>query len=110
MKVTKRSIHYLTMVLLLLFATSCSNQQSVAEDTVAAVPPVEQQPETPLPAVEKKPATRELINWIRALQADPEFRSGDMLTKEIPYLGVLFKKSGDYQRSGNVMMKKKFFR
>jgi len=60
--------------------------------------------------VEKKPATRELINWIRALQADPDFRSGELLTKEIPYLGVLFKKSGDYQRSTNIMMKKKFFR
>jgi len=49
--------------------------------------------------VEKKPATRELINWIRALQADPDFRSGDALDKEIPYLGVLFKKSGDYRKS-----------
>lgn len=60
--------------------------------------------------IEKKPATRELINWIRALLADPDFRNGEMLTKEIPYLGVLFKKSGDYQRSTNTMMKKRFFR
>ena len=50
-------------------------------------------------AIEKKPATRELINWVRALLADPDFRGGALLSKEIPYLGVLFKKSGDYQKS-----------
>lgn len=59
--------------------------------------------------VEKKPATRELINWIRALAADPDFRDGDRLKKEIPYLGVLFKKSGDYQRTSNTLLKKRFF-
>jgi MoxR-like ATPase len=46
--------------------------------------------------VEKKPATRELINWIRALQADPDFRVRDLIKGDIPYLGVLFKKSPDY--------------
>ncbi len=60
--------------------------------------------------VEKKPATRELINWIRALQADPDFRSGDALNREIPYLGVLFKKSGDYQKSQAVPGKRRLFR
>ncbi|NOR25737.1 MAG: AAA family ATPase [Desulforhopalus sp.] len=59
--------------------------------------------------VEKKPATRELINWIRALAADPDFRDGDRLKKEVPYLGVLFKKSGDYQRSSSSLLKKRFF-
>lgn len=59
--------------------------------------------------VEKKPATRELINWIRALAADPDFRDGDRLKKEIPYLGVLFKKSGDYQRTSSSLLKKRFF-
>lgn len=59
--------------------------------------------------VEKKPATRELINWIRALAADPDFHNGERLKKEIPYLGVLFKKSGDYQRSANNLLKKRFF-
>ncbi len=44
--------------------------------------------------VEKKPATRELINWIRALKADPDFKP-KMLAKGVPFLGVLFKKSGD---------------
>jgi len=59
--------------------------------------------------IEKKPATRELINWIRALQADPDFKNGAQLTKEIPYLGVLFKKSGDYQKSSQTIMRRRFF-
>ncbi len=46
--------------------------------------------------IEKKPATRELINWIRALMADPDFRVKDLQRGEVPYLGVLFKKSPDY--------------
>jgi MoxR-like ATPase len=59
--------------------------------------------------IEKKPATRELINWIRALAADPDFRDGERLKKVVPYLGVLFKKSGDYQRSSSNLLKKRFF-
>jgi len=46
--------------------------------------------------VEKKPATRELINWIRALRVDPDFRAQDLIDGDIRYLGVLFKKSPDY--------------
>jgi MoxR-like ATPase len=46
--------------------------------------------------VEKKPATRELINWIRALRADPDFKIKDLVKGDVPYLGVLFKKSPDY--------------
>ena len=46
--------------------------------------------------VEKKPATRELINWVRALRADPEFKLKDLVKGDVPYLGVLFKKSPDY--------------
>jgi len=46
--------------------------------------------------IEKKPATRELINWIRALKADPDFEVKDLIKGDIPYLGVLFKKSPDY--------------
>ena len=60
--------------------------------------------------LEKKPATRELINWLRALQADPDFHDGDRLSKEIPYLGVLFKKSDDYQKSTGRLMRKGLFR
>ena len=46
--------------------------------------------------VEKKPATRELINWLRALRLDPDFRVKDLLKGEVPFLGVLYKKSPDY--------------
>lgn len=62
-----------------------------------------------LAGVEKKPATRELINWVRALLADPDFRDGARLKKEIPYLGVLFKKSGDYEKASSTYMKKRYF-
>ncbi len=53
MKVINRSFHYLTMVLLLLFATSCGNQQQTVSEKPAA--PVEQQTETMKPAEVKKP-------------------------------------------------------
>ena len=45
--------------------------------------------------VEKKPATRELINWMRALQADPDFNIKSLKSSNVPFLGVLFKKSTD---------------
>ena len=44
--------------------------------------------------VEKKPATRELINWIRAILTDPDCDAAS-IERNVPYLGVLFKKSGD---------------
>lgn len=47
--------------------------------------------------MEKKPATRELINWIRALKQDPDFNPAQIKKGAIPYLGVLFKKSSDYR-------------
>jgi MoxR-like ATPase len=53
--------------------------------------------------IEKKPATRELINWIRALKADPDFRVKDLIKGEVPYLGVLFKKSPDYVLAQNAV-------
>ena len=49
-----------------------------------------------IPGVEKKPATRELINWIRAVRCDPDFKPARLGKGEIPYLGVLFKKSMDF--------------
>ncbi len=52
-----------------------------------------------LDAVEKKPATRELINWIRALRADPDFKPKQLARGDLPYLGVLFKKTQDYHRA-----------
>ena len=51
--------------------------------------------------IEKKPATRELINWIRALEADPDFKVKHLIKGDIPYLGVLFKKSPDYSIARN---------
>jgi len=55
-----------------------------------------------LPDVEKKPATRELLNWIRALRLDPGFNASAFRKgKEIPYLGILFKKSADFQQAQN---------
>ncbi len=45
--------------------------------------------------IEKMPATRELINWIRALKADPDFELKSLVKGDAPYLGVLFKKSQD---------------
>ena len=51
--------------------------------------------------IEKKPATRELINWIRALKADPDFKVKDLMRGDIPYLGVLFKKSADFEIARN---------
>lgn len=53
--------------------------------------------------VEKKPATRELINWIRALRSDPDFRVKDLIKGEVPFLGVLFKKSPDYGVAQNAV-------
>jgi MoxR-like ATPase len=53
--------------------------------------------------VEKKPATRELINWIRALRADPDIQTKDLVKGDVPYLGVLFKKSPDYVVAQNAV-------
>ncbi|MCX7943414.1 MAG: MoxR family ATPase [Deltaproteobacteria bacterium] len=50
-----------------------------------------------LPEIEKKPATRELINWIRALRMDKDFDSELLSRGNVPYLGVLFKKSRDLE-------------
>ncbi|MDZ4207573.1 MoxR family ATPase [Rhodoferax sp.] len=48
-----------------------------------------------LRGIEKKPATRELINWVRALKADPDFQVKSLARGNLPYLGILFKKSAD---------------
>ncbi len=53
--------------------------------------------------IEKKPATRELINWIRALKADHDFKVKTLIKGDIPYLGVLFKKSPDYAIARNAV-------
>jgi MoxR-like ATPase len=61
-----------------------------------------------LDAVEKKPATRELINWIRALKADPDFKPKQLAKGDLPYLGVLFKKSQDYARAQHAVNGRRF--
>ncbi len=55
-----------------------------------------------LRGLEKKPATRELINWIRALMSDPDFEAGKLRKGDPPYLGVLFKKSADLSLAQSV--------
>jgi len=58
-------------------------------------------------SIEKKPATRELINWIRALNADPDFKPKQLTKGEVPFLGVLFKKSQDYERAGSFVSRRR---
>ena len=53
--------------------------------------------------IEKRPATRELINWIRALKADPDFKPQQLEKGDLPYLGVLFKKSQDLQKAQSMV-------
>ncbi len=53
--------------------------------------------------IEKKPATRELINWIRALNADPDFKPKNLMEGNLPFLGVLYKKSQDYEKAWNAI-------
>ena len=59
-----------------------------------------------LDAVEKRPATRELINWIRALQSDPDFNIKRLNKDTLPYLGVLFKKSQDLQQAAGYVQRR----
>lgn len=62
-----------------------------------------------LDAIEKRPATRELINWIRALSADPDFKPKKLAKGDVPFLGVLFKKSQDYQKAANSLERRRIF-
>jgi len=50
--------------------------------------------------IEKKPATRELIHWIRALATEPDVNP-ELLAddRRLPFLGLLFKKSEDLERA-----------
>ena len=57
--------------------------------------------------IEKKPATRELINWIRALRSDPDFRPAILERGDVPYLGVLYKKSADLGAAARAIAKGK---
>lgn len=55
--------------------------------------------------IEKRPATRELINWIRALRSDPDFKVKELVKGKTPFLGILFKKSPDYAMAKNVRIR-----
>jgi MoxR-like ATPase len=56
--------------------------------------------------LEKRPATRELINWIRALQTDPDFNPKQLAKNDLPFMGVLFKKSRDYQAAAEQVQRR----
>ena len=50
--------------------------------------------------VEKKPATRELLHWVRALATEPGFDASLLRDdRRMPFLGLLFKKSEDLLRA-----------
>ena len=76
--------------------------ESLAENAIAAFYRLRE-----IDGIEKRPATRELINWIRALQADPDFKPKSLAKGKLPFLGVLFKKSQDYQRAGNFISRRR---
>jgi MoxR-like ATPase len=59
-----------------------------------------------LDGVEKRPATRELINWIRALQQDPDFKTKKLSKNDLPFLGVLFKKSPDFAQASQYVQRR----
>ena len=62
-----------------------------------------------LDAIEKRPATRELINWIRALSADPDFKPSRLSKGDVPFMGILFKKSQDFTRAANSVNRRRLF-
>ncbi len=59
--------------------------------------------------IEKRPATRELINWLRALKADSDFKPKQLAKGDLPYLGVLFKKSQDLQKAQSVIGRRRAY-
>lgn len=59
-----------------------------------------------LDGIEKRPATRELINWIRALQQDPDFKTKKLAKNDLPFLGVLFKKSPDFAQASQYVQRR----
>ncbi len=60
-------------------------------------------------SIEKRPATRELINWIRAMRSDPDFNPQNLDKGDIPFLGVLFKKSQDFARAATTLARTRLF-
>ncbi|VEN75203.1 ATP-binding protein [Candidatus Desulfarcum epimagneticum] len=62
-----------------------------------------------LDSIEKRPATRELINWIRALAMDTDFKPKKLLKGETPFLGILFKKSRDYALASKASTRRRLY-
>lgn len=62
-----------------------------------------------LDAIEKRPATRELINWIRALSSDPDFKPSRLAKGDVPFMGILFKKSQDFNRAATATSRRRLF-
>ncbi|MCP4745169.1 MAG: MoxR family ATPase [Desulfobacteraceae bacterium] len=60
-------------------------------------------------SIEKRPATRELINWLRALQTDPDFNPKRLAKYDLPFLGVLFKKSSDFVQANQHVQRRSRF-
>ena len=73
---------------------STTSATNLAETAISAFYRMRQ-----IDGIEKRPATRELINWIRALQSDPDFHIKQLSKEQLPFLGVLFKKSQDFQQA-----------
>ena len=76
----------------------------LAENTITAFYKLRE-----LDAIEKRPATRELINWIRALSADPDFKPSRLTKGDVPFLGILFKKSQDFTRASAAVNRRRLF-
>ena len=70
--------------------------ETLAENAIAAFYRLRR-----IDGVEKRPATRELINWIRALRSDMDFNPRQLKRNDLPFLGVLFKKSRDFQAAAD---------
>jgi MoxR-like ATPase len=79
-------------------------ESSLIENSVASFYKVRQ-----IDNIEKKPATRELLNWIRAINADPDFNPKQLSKGNVPFLGVLFKKSQDYERAAHIINYRKVY-
>ena len=49
------------------------------------------------------------VDVVSALKADPDFKPKRLAKGDVPFLGVLFKKSGDYERANTFVNRRKVF-
>jgi len=74
----------------------------IADSTIAAFYQLRD-----ISGIEKKPATRELLHWIRALTGEDGFDPAQLSdNRKIPLLGLLFKKSDDLHRAQHALGQK----